>query len=200
MQRRRESRTVRPTLAPQREAEILRALEDCIREVGIAGLTVQKVAERSGYSRGHVRHYLGNKADQLRALIDVYSERYASTLERQAQSVDVDRRRELVLNELFGETWLESRPEDDVVLDHLNAYAGSNPESGFSLAPMYERILAVIEDALSPVLDPPTARERARVVLALAYGVSSMIGLGLVSSGDVQSYARSLLEVDSTPG
>lgn len=191
---------MRPTLAPQREAEILRALEDCIREVGIAGLTVQKVAERSGYSRGHVRHYLGNKADQLRALIDVYSERYASTLERQAQSVDVDRRRELVLNELFGETWLESRPEDDVVLDHLNAYAGSNPDSGFSLAPMYERILAVIEDALSPVLDPPTARERARVVLALAYGVSSMIGLGLVSSGDVQSYARSLLEVDSEPG
>ncbi len=191
---------MRPTLAPQREAEILRALEDCIREVGIAGLTVQKVAERSGYSRGHVRHYLGNKADQLRALIDVYSERYASTLERQAQSVDVVRRRELVLSELFGETWLESRPEDDVVLDHLNAYAGSNPDSGFSLAPMYERILAVIEDALSPVLDPPTARERARVVLALAYGVSSMIALGLVSSGDVQSYARSLLEVDSAPG
>lgn len=190
---------MRPTLAPQREAEILRALEDCIREVGIAGLTVQKVAERSGYSRGHVRHYLGNKADQLRALIDVYSERYASTLEEQARSVSVERRRQLVLDELFGETWLESRPEDDVVLDHLNAYASSNPDSGFSLAPMYERILVVIQDALSPVLDRPTARQRARVVLALAYGVSSMVRLNLVSPDDVQSYARTLLEVDTAP-
>lgn len=186
---------MRPTLAPQREAEILRALEECIREVGIAGLTVQKVAERSGFSRGHVRHYLGNKADQLSALIDVYSDRYASTLEEQARSVPVEHRRALILSELFGETWLESRPEDDVVLDHLNAYASSNPDSGISLAPMYERILAVIRDALSPVLTLDAAASRARVILALAYGASSMRRLDLVSAADVQEHARALLEL-----
>ncbi len=188
---------MRPTLAPQREAEILNALEHCIREHGIAGLTVQKVAEKSGYSRGHVRHYLGNKADQLRALINVYSERYASTLERQMQSIELRDRRQFVLDEMFGETWLESRPEDDVVLDHLNAYASSNPDSGLSLAPMYERILVVIQDALSPVLNLESASERARVILALAYGVSSMMRLGLIGAGDVREYARSLFEVDS---
>lgn len=186
---------MRPTLAPQREAEILRALEECIREVGIAGLTVQKVAERSGFSRGHVRHYLGNKADQLRALIDVYSDRYASTLEEQAREVPLLDRRALILSELFGETWLEARPEDDAVLDHLSAYASSNPDSGISLAPMYERILAVIVDALTPVLDLEEARSRARVILALAYGATTMRRLELMSADDVQKHARVLLEL-----
>lgn len=186
---------MRPSLAAHREPEMLKALEACIAEHGIAGLTVQMVAEKSGYSRGHVRHYLGNKSDQLRALVDVYVERYATDLERLVDAASPADQRTVVLDELFGEPWLDSRPEDDAVLDNLTAYAASNPDSGVSIAPMYERIVAVIERTLAPVLDADEAGRRARTLVALAYGASSMVRMGVIRPSDVQSYARSLLEI-----
>lgn len=190
---------MRPSLAAARRAEILRAIEACIREVGVTGLTTQRIADRSGYSRGHIRHYLGNKSDQLRALVDVYSDRYASTLEQLVAAEPREQRREVVIGELFGETWLSANSDDDVVLDHINAYALSNPEAGISLAPMYERVVAVVADSLGSVLEAEASVARARVVVAFAFGVASMMSLGLIRADDALEYARSLMELPPAP-
>lgn len=183
----------RPSLAHTRRAEILRAIEECIREVGVAGLTTQQVADRSGYSRGHVRHYLGNKNDQLRALVELYSERYASSLERLVGAVPQSRKREIVLRELFGETWLSADTQDDVVLDYISAYALSHPDAGISLAPLYERVVVVVADALADGTGDEDATARARTVVALAFGVASMMSLGVMQAKDAQSFAAGLL-------
>ncbi|MEI3865723.1 TetR/AcrR family transcriptional regulator [Microbacterium sp. CCNWLW134] len=185
----------RPSLAHTRRAEILRAIEECIREVGVAGLTTQQVADRSGYSRGHVRHYLGNKNDQLRALVELYSERYASSLERLVGEVPQSRKREIVLRELFGETWLSADTQDDVVLDYISAYALSHPDAGISLAPLYERVVVVVADALASGTSDEDATTRARTVVALAFGVASMMSLGVMQAKDAQGYAAELLGV-----
>ena len=185
---------MRPSLADTRRAEILRALEECIREVGVSALTMQQVADRSGYSRGHVRHYLGNKNDQLRALVELYSERYASSLERLVDEAP-GRKRETVLRELFGETWLSADTQDDVVLDYISAYALSHPDAGVSLAPLYQRVVVVVADSLREVTSSDDAKSRARTLVALAFGVASMMSLGVMNASDVHDYAASLLEV-----
>lgn len=190
---------MRPSLAATREAEILEAIEACIIEVGIGGLTTQRIAEKSGYSRSHIRHYLGNKNDQLQALVKVYSDRYASSLEDLIACTPRAEQRELVLRELFGDTWFVSRPDDDIVLDHLNAYASSNPKSEVTLAPMYDRIVEVIANTLSDVLGHDAALERARIVVTFAYGASSMIGLGVMAPEAAHAYGRLLLELPPAP-
>lgn len=178
---------------------MLEALAACITESGIHGLTVQAVADRSGWSRGHVRHYLGNKSDQLNALVDSYIERYAASLERIVEAAPVGMRRQVILDELFGETWQGARPQDDIVLDALTSYATSNPGSGVSLTPLYQRILHAIETAMAEAFEPGEATARAEVVLALAYGLSSMLRIGIFGSAANSAHAAVVLGLSDTP-
>lgn len=174
---------------------MLDALAGCVAELGIERLTVQAVADRSGWSRGHVRHYLGNKPDQLRALVDLYADRYASSLERRVQDAAEGRRRQTVYDELFGEAWQDSHPQDDVVLDALTAYAAANPDSGVSLTPMYRRILAAVRTALGERFDAAESAERAEVVLSLAYGLSSMVRLEAMGRKASARFAADVLGI-----
>lgn len=188
---------MRPSLAKEREAEMLAAVEVCIREVGIAGLTTQLVAERSGYSRSHIRHYLGNKDELLQALVSHYTERYASSLDDLVRSAPEAEQREVVIRELFGDTWQDLGEEDDLVLDQLNAYASASPTAP-SLAPMYARIGAVVAMTLEGAgLHAADAERRAQLVVAFAYGVSSMLRLGLIDKWSAMQHARSLMLLDS---
>ncbi|KRC61936.1 hypothetical protein ASE14_14250 [Agromyces sp. Root81] len=172
---------------------MLEALAACVAESGIHGLTVQAVADRSGWSRGHVRHYLGNKADQLQSLVALYTERYASSLEQIVEHAELGRRRAEIFHELFGDTWQNSNAQDDVVLDELTAYAASNPGSGVTLTPMYQRIRAAIEIALLEAFEPAEAGARADIALALAYGLSSMIRIQAVGRRACAEHAAVVL-------
>lgn len=190
---------MRPSLAAERQAEMLEALAECVAEVGIERLTVQAVADRSGWSRGHVRHYLGNKADQLSALVDLYAERYASALERSVAEAPVGARRQAVHDELFGDAWQDAHPQDDVVLDALTAYAAANPDSGISLTPMYRRILAAVRTALAECFDDEQSAARAEITLALAYGLSSMIRLEAFGRAACAAQAAEVLGLRGAP-
>lgn len=184
---------MRPSLATERESQILDALEACVREVGIGGLTTQLIAEKSGLSRSHIRHYLGNKADQLKALVMLYTERYASSLERLVDTAESEDRREVVIRELFGDTWQDLGQDDDLVLDALNAYAASSPDAP-SLAPMYDRIGEVVARTLHEAgSSPAEARTQAQLMVAFAFGVSSMHRLGLIDQQAALRHARRLM-------
>ena len=174
---------------------MLEALAQCVIEVGIDRLTVQAVADRGGWSRGHIRHYLGNKADQLTALVDLYAERYASALEHAVAVAPTGGARQAVYLELFGDAWQGSNPQDDAVLDALTAYAAANPDSGVTLSPMYTRILAAIRVALTENFSAIEAAERAEAILALAYGLASMIRLNTVGPTACARIAAELMEL-----
>lgn len=66
----------RPSLAAERRGQILDAVTRCVGEYGIEGTTLERVAEVSGFSRGHIRHYVGNREEMLdqfrRRLTDGY--------------------------------------------------------------------------------------------------------------------------------
>lgn len=184
---------MRPSLEPERQAEMLEALAACIAEMGINGLTVQAVADKSGWSRGHVRHYLGNKGDQLHALVDLYTQRYAASLEEIVEQNPRGQRRQAIFDELFGESWQNVDSQDDAVLDALTAYAASNPASGISLTPMYLRICAAIETAAQEEFGAAEARIRAEAALSLAYGASSMARISVMTQESSTRMAKEIL-------
>jgi AcrR family transcriptional regulator len=57
----------RPSLAP---AEILRATESLLLDQGVEGLSIRKVAERSGYTAPTIYHHFGDKQGLLHALLE----------------------------------------------------------------------------------------------------------------------------------
>ncbi|MEM6915929.1 MAG: helix-turn-helix domain-containing protein [Verrucomicrobiota bacterium] len=60
----------RPSKAKERREEILDAFEVLIRQHGLEGASMDKLAEAVGCRRGLIRHYLGNREDLVRALVE----------------------------------------------------------------------------------------------------------------------------------
>lgn len=74
----------RRSLANERTVQILQAYAVCIGRYGLEGATLEKVSEESGFSRGHIRHYVGNRDDMRRKLVqwvvDDFGEKAVETL------------------------------------------------------------------------------------------------------------------------
>ncbi|HEY8588969.1 MAG TPA: TetR/AcrR family transcriptional regulator [Naasia sp.] len=51
----------RPSVAAERREQIIDATMTTIAEHGIRGATLDKIADTAGMSRGHVRHFVGNR-------------------------------------------------------------------------------------------------------------------------------------------
>jgi AcrR family transcriptional regulator len=51
----------RPSVAAERREQILDATMSTIAEHGIRGATLDRIADTAGMSRGHVRHFVGNR-------------------------------------------------------------------------------------------------------------------------------------------
>ncbi|MET0861948.1 MAG: TetR family transcriptional regulator [Microbacterium sp.] len=51
----------RPSVAVERREQIIEATMSTIAEVGIRGATLDRIADAVGMSRGHVRHFVGNR-------------------------------------------------------------------------------------------------------------------------------------------
>jgi AcrR family transcriptional regulator len=60
----------RPSVAAERRAQVISAFGRCVARAGFAGTSLENVAEEAGLARGHVRHYLGNRRDQVMALAE----------------------------------------------------------------------------------------------------------------------------------
>jgi AcrR family transcriptional regulator len=59
----------RRSLAQERTVQILQAYAVCIGRFGLEGATLERVSEESGFSRGHIRHYVGNRDEMRRKLV-----------------------------------------------------------------------------------------------------------------------------------
>lgn len=74
----------RPSVAAERREQILDATMTTIAEHGIHGTTLDRIADTAGMSRGHVRHFVGNRdrllLDTATALFADHSGRIGSIL------------------------------------------------------------------------------------------------------------------------
>ena len=65
------------------EQRLLAAAAQLISETGPASLTLAKVGERAGYSRGLATHHFGSKAALMQRVADAVSRDFAAALERE---------------------------------------------------------------------------------------------------------------------
>ncbi|MFF5626889.1 TetR/AcrR family transcriptional regulator [Microbacterium sp. NPDC012755] len=171
-------------------------METVIMEVGVAGATTARIAEKSGWTRGHVRHYLGNKDDQLRALVEALTDRYAPDLQRHVDEAELGSKRLAVYDTLFGDAWQDGAVRDNVVFDQLIAYETANPRSDGPIRGMYQAIAKTVADALlqeCPDLAPNVAYETGFAVVSFAYGAATMAALGWRCRAATDATARQLL-------
>jgi len=66
----------RPSMAAQRAEEILDALEACIIEKGIQATSLENIADKAGFKRSILRHYIGNRDEIICALSTRWSKKY----------------------------------------------------------------------------------------------------------------------------
>lgn len=90
----------RPSMAAQRVEEILDALEVCIIEKGIQATSLENIAEKAGFKRTILRHYIGNRDEIICAL----SRRWNKIYTEQWQ-------------ELMA--WLPSKDKTDSLIDSM---------------------------------------------------------------------------------
>lgn len=79
-------RAERRTQAQRRattESALLAAAADVVVECGVSGLTLARVGDRAGYSRGIATHYFGSKQALLQAVAQAAQSSLAATVEHQ---------------------------------------------------------------------------------------------------------------------
>jgi AcrR family transcriptional regulator len=165
----------RPSLADVRRPQLLDAYISCLARFGLEGATMERVADEAGVTRGLVRHYLGNRDEALRAVMEYARELYLETLRTAIASAPGSRG---LLDGLFAS---DTPRELDWAIDTLLATAERDPQIAELLREFYGALEDLIDTALEPLF--PSARPRHRrevafAILSLAAMVSDFEGIG----------------------
>lgn len=169
----------RPSLAVERRRQILEAAIRCIAAHGLAGTTLDGIAEEAGMARGHVRHFAGNREAILTdaAVLLYFGEvpdaeaddpvaAHGGTFLPEDTSTI-----EAALDYLFGD-FAEPGPENTVALAFVDA-ARTNSRIHAIVVDAYlssQTELAAILAATCPDSDPDAQADVAYGILTLAIG------------------------------
>jgi len=104
----------RPSLAAERRAQVISAFGRCVARAGFAGTSLENVADEAGLARGHVRHYLGNRHDQMMALAEWVSTGGRAEFARAAETPDDPSRVDAVMHYLFDPSFYQ--PGEDMAV------------------------------------------------------------------------------------
>lgn len=159
----------RPSVADERREQIVEATLRTIAEHGISGTTLDRIADAAGMSRGHVRHFAGNR-DRL--LLETARAFYAGENGQPAVfPSDVD---DLAgaLDYLFGPEFSASGSENAIVLAFVEL-SRSSPEIAEVLTEAYgatRRRLSAFVAAAKPGIDERAREAAAQGILSAALG------------------------------
>ncbi|AZS38048.1 HTH-type transcriptional regulator BetI [Microbacterium lemovicicum] len=166
----------RPSIAAERRDQIIDATMTTIAEYGIRGATLDRIADAVGMSRGHVRHFVGNR-DRL--LMDTAIFVFADETGEVGSLLPADVA-EIgdALEYLFGEVFLSPDRENAVVLG-LVELSRTTPAIADVLTSAYSATREQLLDLVSAA--KPDAPYDAQATVA--YGLL-MCALGSVFLGD----------------
>jgi TetR/AcrR family transcriptional repressor of bet genes len=184
----------RPSLAPVRRAQILDAVEACILEEGIEGVTFSRVARRAGVRTSMVPHYFGTKGSLMAAMVDRVLGRVEGLLDAAVDGATGRDRIERLLDVLFGGAF--AVPSVILVLDQLRATAHVNVTTRDRMVAMFRHLEQLADGALADAYpDAPAVRRRnvAYSLLCLSDANNSFRGVGFPP--DYDSRARAAAEV-----
>lgn len=184
----------RPSLAPVRREQILDAVETCILEHGITGVTFSRVARVAGLQTSIVPHYFGSKGALMAAMVDRVLGRVQSLLDSSVDGAKGGALIERLLDVLFGGRLAE--PSVILVIDQVRASAYFNDATRERFVAMYHHFEELAQDALAevyPAAPPARRRAVAYAMLCLGDANNSFRGLGFPRRYDER--ARAAAEV-----
>ena len=117
----------RPSVKEERQAEILAAFSRCIAKYGLAGSSLEKVAEESGIKRPLIRHFVGNRDNLLQLLEEQVTQECKQELEGFVASLPSENRSQILV-EAFFETDNSSSYEQLSVILALIMESQNNPD------------------------------------------------------------------------
>ncbi|HEX9064420.1 MAG TPA: TetR/AcrR family transcriptional regulator [Streptosporangiaceae bacterium] len=165
----------RPSLAAQRREQILDAVTRCVGEFGLEGTTLERVAEASGFSRGHIRHYLGNREEMLVQFQNRLTSSYTRRMREIAEASEPGQRGAALVAFLFGKEW--GPGPDSSAINALMWAAARNEPVRAHLRESYltmERTLARALRADFPAAPSAQCAATAYTLLCLAFAHSSL--------------------------
>ncbi|MER5185782.1 TetR family transcriptional regulator, partial [Streptomyces sp. NPDC002896] len=110
----------RRSLAVERRQQIIEATTRCLRRHGLAGATLERIAEESGMSRSHIRHYVGNREDLLLAVVRHLHERYDQAFAASVAEAAVDAKLAAVMDYLYGPEFTAPGDDNAVIRELLS--------------------------------------------------------------------------------
>jgi AcrR family transcriptional regulator len=168
----------RPSLAAERREQILDAVTRCVGEYGLEATTLERVADASGFSRGHIRHYVGNREDMLRQFQARLGTQYALRIKEIADNAEPGQRSAALVGFLFGKEW---GPADDSSAINAMLWAAARDESVRDhLRSTYMRIERAVARTLRADYPHAPAAEcaaTAYTLVCLAFGHSTLLEL-----------------------
>ena len=167
--KRSKRRVGRPSIAHDRRPQIVEAFASCIRDRGLAGATMEHVAERLGISRALVFHYFRNTDALLRAVVSHLVEVNVKRLAVPVREMPIAKRAQAILDYCFsGPHYAELR--DVVLMAEMTSLAGRDKRVRAMLAEGWERLIDAIGDEIEAAF-PGADREECREV---AYAVTCL--------------------------
>ncbi len=184
----------RPSKANERREEILDAFEILIRRQGLEGATLDQLAGHLGVRRGLIRHYLGNREDIVRALVDRIIQKAWDRMPTEWSGIPRDAIIRGILDELF-EPPTEDEAHTYIVLKNLWLTHERDAQTKQLLQQLYQEYLKQIRLGLSqafPAADPGRIASVAYGLMALAEGHDSLRGLevGEDTTGGIRQVAE----------
>lgn len=156
----------RPSKAAERIQQINEAAIRTIAKYGYAATTLDRIAQETGISRGHVRHYVGNRENLIRTAAKTYYFGESGTETFWPSSLTTVR---AAVNYLFSEDFIGTREENALVFGFIEA-ARTDPEISRILIKAYigaETELAKLLRKEHPQIPPAQLKK-------IAFGVVSM--------------------------
>ncbi len=158
-------------------AQVLTAAQEVFAEKGIAGTSIEQIAERAGYTRGAVYAHFAGKDELAIAVLDLWLDEQIAGGEVIQSAGGTDE----VLNELAtheGNRFADRRKF--MLLTEFRLYAMRRPEVRERLAELDRRQLSWYTDAIevaarhNAIELPAPASELALAVLGLENGIAAL--------------------------
>jgi AcrR family transcriptional regulator len=166
----------RPSKAEERREQILDAFERCVVRTGIQGITLEKVAKEAGLQRSLVRHFVGNREEMIDAVFDRFMHRAEALWSGATRHrPSIDEMLEFLVKEAFiggGVGRLASE---------LRYQRNFDENARRHFKRIFERAQRFVEDVLQDngFDDATDRREKAFLVLAIAFGTTNLVAFGM---------------------
>ena len=157
---------------------MLTAITACIGLHGLEGSTLERMAQESGFSRSHIRHYLGNRDQVIDAVWDHLMTPYLELIDRSLAVSDPEEQMAGLMDFLFGP--LMRRSPDDPAIEALINGAVKDAHLREKVYVTYrglEQQLSRVLRALAPAASRSASDGLAFSLITMSIGSSFLSGM-----------------------